>query len=50
MLRAVAQSWTYHTADYQKTVHLINEFKTKVVKRLATPKVNRPALRIVPLK
>ena len=38
-LRSVALGWTYNTPNYEYTVDLINEFKTKVAKGQATPKV-----------
>ena len=38
-LRSIALGWTYDTPNYDFTVDLINEFKNKVAKGLATPKV-----------
>ena len=40
-LRSIALGWTYNTPNYDFTVDLINEFKNKVAKGQATPKVRR---------
>ena len=43
LLRSVAQAWTYDTRMYQATANLINEFKNKVSRGVATPRVSRTA-------